>query len=80
MDHTTLTKTNRGRKMRPGRYIPGPPRIFVAYCDNCHQKVLLPVEDMKYFGLYFRRQSKSWRVRLLHVIAKSLGGEEIHRS
>ena len=62
----------RGRKMRPGRYVAGPPRVFVSYCDHCHEKVLLPVEEIKNFGQYFKRESKSLKYKLYKYFASKL--------
>ena len=63
----------RGRKMKPGKYLPSPPRIFVKYCDCCHSKVLLELHDMKTFGRYFKRNSKSTKVILLKLAERLLG-------
>lgn len=64
--------TFKGRKMRPGRYVAGPPRVFISYCDHCHEKVLLPVEQVALFGRYFKHESKSLKYKMYKYFADKL--------
>ena len=61
----------RGRKMKPGKYIPGPARVFICYCDTCNNKVIVPLAHLSSFDKYFRKEKRSMRVRLLtYLISK----------
>ncbi len=63
----------RGRKMKPGKYLAGPPSVFVCYCGHCQEKVILPVDEVKTFGRYFQRQNKSLKVRTMRVVMRAVG-------
>lgn len=78
MDHAVpVHNSYRGRKMKPGKYLPGPPRIFVTYCEECNSKVTVPLEYMKYFQRGYARETKSLRVKLLRLLMKGMGIENI---
>ena len=70
-----LNTLYRGRKMKPGKYLPGPPRVFLCYCDSCNNKVVVPLEYLANFNKYFKKQSRSLRVRIIRFLASTIKDE-----
>lgn len=67
----------RGRKMKPGKYLPGPARVFITYCGGCNEKVTIPMADMKHFMIYYRKQRQSMRVKLVRWLMKGLQSNDL---
>lgn len=74
---TSIQTAYRGRKMKPGKYIPGPARVFFGYCDHCHNKVVVPLEYLSSFNRYFKKETKSFRVRFLQFLISRMKVDEL---
>jgi hypothetical protein len=66
----------RGRKMKPGKYIAGPARVFLCYCDVCNSKIIVPTSYLQNFNRYYKSESKSLRVRLLKYLISRINTED----
>lgn len=66
----------RGRKMKPGKYLPGPPRVFLCYCDVCNSKIVVSLDYLASFNKYFKKDSKSIRVRLVKYLISTMRVED----
>lgn len=66
----------RGRKMKPGKYIAGPARVFLCYCDVCNSKIIVPTDYLRSFDRYFKQESKSLKVRFLKYLISRVNLED----
>lgn len=66
----------RGRKMKPGKYLAGPARVFLCYCDTCNSKIIVPTEYLQSFNRYFKKENKSLRVRILKYLISKMSLED----
>ena len=66
----------RGRKMKPGKYIAGPARVFLCYCDVCNSKIVVPTAYLTSFSRYFKKENKSIRVRILKYLVSKMSLED----
>jgi len=71
-----ITTLYRGRKMKPGKYIAGPARVFLCYCDVCNSKIIVPTDYLQSFDRYFRKESKSLKVRFLKFLISRVNLED----
>ncbi len=66
----------RGRKMKPGKYLAGPPRVFLCYCDVCNSKIVVPTAYLQSFQRYFKKENKSIKVRFLKFLVSKMSIED----
>lgn len=62
--------------MKPGKYLAGPPRVFLCYCENCNSKIIVPADFLRNFDRYFKKESRSFKVRFLKYIISRVNLED----
>ena len=70
------TTVYRGRKMKPGKYLAGPARVFLCYCETCNSKIIVPTDYLQSFNRYFKKENKSIRVRILKYLVSKMSLED----